>query len=329
MLSYAPHIPLQEFHIGSLSVVLPSGEYLVNQRESMVNRVGELWRVIRGALSDDFTFAGIKTIVGACGLPVEQLAHLQQGSARSSTKGDLVSGIDTLVLKLTAEDQDRFVLACIEEMIRRKEAVQSELQRLLGRVGWELNGHEPVRKTNVSESELKIGRTVSAYPSINELTADSPLASPLHEFMAADTKTTGERVFIGHGGSHLWLILQNFLTQELGLKCDEFKREPTAGFHNVERLEQMLDAACFAFVVMTAEDEYADGTKRARQNVIHEAGLFQGRLGFKKAIILLEDGCADFSNIDGLTHIPFPKGNIMACSEEIRRTLKREGVLKT
>jgi len=90
----------------------------------------------------------------------------------------------------------------------------------------------------------------------------------------------------------------------------------------------MLDNAVFAFLVMTAEDERADGTKHARGNVIHEAGLFQGRLGFDKAIILLEDGCSEFSNIVGLTQIRFPQGNIMAKSEEIRRVLEREGIKK-
>jgi predicted nucleotide-binding protein len=38
-------------------------------------------------------------------------------------------------------------------------------------------------------------------------------------------------------------------------------------------------------------------------NVIHEAGLFQGRLGFERAIILLEDGCEEFSNIQGYGQI--------------------------
>ena len=50
-----------------------------------------------------------------------------------------------------------------------------------------------------------------------------------------------------------------------------------------------------AFLVLTAEDEQTDGTLHARENVIHEAGLFQGRLGFEKAIILLEEGCQEFS----------------------------------
>jgi hypothetical protein len=86
----------------------------------------------------------------------------------------------------------------------------------------------------------------------------------------------------------------------------------------------MLDTAAFAFLIMTAEDEQTNGTLHARQNVVHEAGVFQGRLGFEKAIILWEEGCEQFSNIQGLTHIPFPKGRISAAFEEIRRVLERE-----
>ena len=83
-----------------------------------------------------------------------------------------------------------------------------------------------------------------------------------------------------------------------------------------------------AFLVMTAEDEQADDKLRARENVVHEAGLFQGRLGFKKAIILLEGDCQEFSNIHGLGQIRFPKGNIKATFEEIREVLEREGILE-
>ena len=82
-----------------------------------------------------------------------------------------------------------------------------------------------------------------------------------------------------------------------------------------------------AFLVMTAEDEQTDGTLHARENVIHEAGLFQGKLGFERAIILLEEGCQEFSNIHGLGQIRFPKGNIKAAFEDIREVLKREGII--
>lgn len=140
-------------------------------------------------------------------------------------------------------------------------------------------------------------------------------------------KTDGT-IFIGHGGSPAWRDLKDFLQDRLGLQWEEFNREPTAGQTTKERLEAMLDNACFAFLVMTAEDERADGTKQARASVIHEVGLFQGRLGFERAIILLEEGCSEFSNIVGLTQIRFPQGNIMAKSEEVRRVLEREGILK-
>jgi predicted nucleotide-binding protein len=89
----------------------------------------------------------------------------------------------------------------------------------------------------------------------------------------------------------------------------------------------MLEAAAIAFLVMTAEDEMAGGAVQARMNVVHEAGLFQGRLGFTKAIVLLEEGCEEFSNIEGLGQIRFPKGNISAAFEEVRRVLEREGLI--
>jgi predicted nucleotide-binding protein len=137
----------------------------------------------------------------------------------------------------------------------------------------------------------------------------------------------GKKIFIGHGRSDVWRELKDFLQDRLNLEWDEFNREPVAGVTAQDRLKTMLNDACFAFLIMTAEDEHADQTKHARENVIHEAGLFQGRLGFEKAIILLEEGCEKFSNIEGLQHIPFPCGDIKAVFEEIRRVLEREKIL--
>ena len=78
-----------------------------------------------------------------------------------------------------------------------------------------------------------------------------------------------------------------------------------------------------AFLVHTGEDEVGE-TKRARENVVHEAGLFQGRLGFKKAIVVLEEGCNQYSNIAGLTQIRFPRGSIRNAFLEIREVIDRE-----
>jgi len=137
----------------------------------------------------------------------------------------------------------------------------------------------------------------------------------------------GTNVFIGHGRSPAWKDLKDFIQDRMHLPWDEFNRVPVAGFTNIARLSQMLDESAIAFLMMTAEDEQADGKQHARQNVIHEAGLFQGRLGFERAIILLEEGCEEFSNVQGLGQIRFPKGNVSAVFEDIRRVLERENLV--
>jgi predicted nucleotide-binding protein len=86
----------------------------------------------------------------------------------------------------------------------------------------------------------------------------------------------------------------------------------------------MLSKSSFAILVLTGEDETSDGKFFARQNVIHETGLFQGRLGFRKAIALLEDGTEEFSNIHGIEQIRFSKGNIKETFGEVLATIKRE-----
>ncbi len=134
------------------------------------------------------------------------------------------------------------------------------------------------------------------------------------------------RVFIGHGRSPLWRELKDFLQDRLHLSWEEFNRSPAAGMATSERLQEMLDNSCFALLLMTAEDQHADQSLHARENVVHEVGLFQAKLGFRRAIIILEEDCTEFSNITGLTQIRFPPGNIAACFEELRRVLEREGL---
>lgn len=140
----------------------------------------------------------------------------------------------------------------------------------------------------------------------------------------------GKNVFVGHGGNPSWMELREFLGRDLLIDVVEFNSVATAGKTITDRLKEMLDASGFAFLIMTAEDHVGKGKDaiRARQNVIHEIGLFQGRLGFDKAIILLEQGCQEFSNVAGLVYISFPKGNIRAAFHDIQRTLIAAGVVR-
>lgn len=131
-------------------------------------------------------------------------------------------------------------------------------------------------------------------------------------------------IFVGHGQSQLWRDLKDHLQEKHGHMIEAYETGARAGHSIRDILEEMAAKSSFAILVMTAEDEQADGGHRARQNVIHEAGLFQGRLGFARAIMLLEEGVEEFSNVQGVQYIRFARGNIKETYGEILATLRRE-----
>ena len=169
--------------------------------------------------------------------------------------------------------------------------------------------------------------TIDVIASLAEITKQVASHTLRQQQQTILSSPQGTRVFIGHGRSQIWRELKDFIEDRLDLLVDEYNRISVAGIPTTGRLSAMLHSAAIAFLVMTGEDEQSDGQIRARENVVHEAGLFQGQLGFERAIILLEDGCEEFSNIEGLGQIRFPKGNVSAAFEEIRLFLEREGVL--
>jgi predicted nucleotide-binding protein len=152
--------------------------------------------------------------------------------------------------------------------------------------------------------------------------------SPIHDFFPElhVDRPREACVFIGHGRSKLWARLQLFLQNDLGLKTITYESVSRVGESIVPVLESMLRQATFAVLVLTTEDETAEGGKRARQNVVHEAGLFQGQLGFPRAILLQQSGLEDFSNVAGLQYIGFEGENIETTFWELQRVLKREGL---
>lgn len=139
----------------------------------------------------------------------------------------------------------------------------------------------------------------------------------------------GSKIFIGHGGTTDWIELDRFLSKRLGLETLEFEDVPNPGKATVERIDEMLNTAGFAFLVMTGEDKLKNGDLQARPNVMHEVGLFHGKLGRHRAIVLLEDDCEEFSNIHGLQQVRFTKGKIAEKFEKIRATLEREGLVSS
>jgi hypothetical protein len=131
-------------------------------------------------------------------------------------------------------------------------------------------------------------------------------------------------IFIGHGRSVAWRDLKDHLQDKHDYVVSAYEIGSRAGHTIRDILEEMLEESSCAFLVLTGEDETSDGRLLARQNVIHETGLFQGHLGFSRAIVLLEDGAVEFSNLAGIQQIRFAKSNIKETFGEVLAVLRRE-----
>lgn len=130
------------------------------------------------------------------------------------------------------------------------------------------------------------------------------------------------KVFIGHGRSHDWRDLKDALKDHHGYDVETFESRPRAGYTIPDVIEGMARGNALALMVLTAEDEQLDGSVRARENVVHEVGYFQGKLGSKRAILLMQEGVNGFSNIHGIVHIPYK--SIREVTGEVVAIIRRE-----
>ena len=137
-----------------------------------------------------------------------------------------------------------------------------------------------------------------------------------------------DRVFLGHGRNPLWSKVHIHLKDELRLSVEAWESESRASRYPLDVLKQLLDSCTFAVLVQTGEDQTSDGTMRARQNVVHEIGLFQGRLGFERVALVAQEDIESFSNIQGLQVIYFPGQKIEAAYYELDKMLVREKLIK-
>jgi len=137
-----------------------------------------------------------------------------------------------------------------------------------------------------------------------------------------------DKIFLGHGGNPLWSKVHFHLKDELHLDVHAWESESRASLYPLDVLKQLLDGCTFAVLVQTGEDKTSDGGLRTRQNVVHEIGLFQGRLGFERVALVEQEGIESFSNIHGLQVIRFTGERIEAAYYELDKMLVREKLLQ-
>ncbi len=172
-----------------------------------------------------------------------------------------------------------------------------------------------------TEARLKFSERSLLYEVFEIL--ESGVESATSSYPATQGEVAGSKtiVFLGHGHSATWRELKESL-ELYEVDVITYETEKRHGYSVKETLERMLHKCNFAVLIHTAEDEQEDGALRARQNVVHETGLFQGRLGFARAIVVREEQCEPFSNVEGINEIRFR--SIREAVGEVLLAIRRE-----
>jgi len=136
-----------------------------------------------------------------------------------------------------------------------------------------------------------------------------------------DNEERPKRIFISHGRSNEWYKVQVYIEKDLHFDTLELAQQPILGRTVLQKLNDEANRCGYAVIVMTGDDILGNEV-RARENVLHEIGFFQGKYGLQNIILLHEEGANIPSNIHGLVYIPFPKDTAEATFGAIYRELK-------
>ena len=131
-------------------------------------------------------------------------------------------------------------------------------------------------------------------------------------------------IVIGHGQNPAWEELCNHLRDKQKFEVEAFETASRTSKTIPDVIADLGSSANMAILVMTGEDEMADGSIYPRLNVVQELGKFQERFGYNKTIILKENGVTIPSNNSGIIYIPFEAGNIRSSFGDVVAAIRDE-----
>lgn len=137
------------------------------------------------------------------------------------------------------------------------------------------------------------------------------------------------KIFIVHGHDEGLKYNVCSWLYELGLEPIILHEQANGGIKGVlQKIKDNSDVAC-AIILMTADDEgkalkEEQYNKRARQNVVFEAGYFIGKLGEDRVIILQDEGIERPSDIEECIYIVADKHG--GWRDKVRKEFKTMGI---
>lgn len=136
-------------------------------------------------------------------------------------------------------------------------------------------------------------------------------------------------VFLVHHESTYSEVVRRFIEDDCGLPMHEISSTDIASGGYSERLAQQVGWGSFAVCLLSRDEMMVGGRARADQNVVYQARFFQGKYGFSRVALLIEEGRDGPSNVAGIVRLDFPSPQVDATFIDLRRMLQREGLLPT
>lgn len=133
-------------------------------------------------------------------------------------------------------------------------------------------------------------------------------------------------VFLAHGSSSEWTKVHDFLTKDCRLAVRSADALQGGPDRDVPAITGHVDGCGFAVCILVDDEGRSDVTA-ANQRVLQLAGLFQGRYGFERVAMVVEEGCDVLSNVAGIVRLDYPRGDIGRVFWQMRQMLHREGLL--
>lgn len=136
------------------------------------------------------------------------------------------------------------------------------------------------------------------------------------------------QIFVVHGrDDKSRLELCNILKDDFNLDPIVLQDKPNNSIDTIISKFERLASECSAAIVLFTPDDDAEGSKRARQNVIFELGYFLGKFQNQenRRIIILKKGIIDIpSDISGVLYLEFTKA-VKESYYDLQRQLKHWG----
>jgi sugar/nucleoside kinase (ribokinase family) len=178
-----------------------------------------------------------------------------------------------------------------------------------------------------------LGLSLAQCKAVQTSPGDLPLPDLSRGFLERieTLKTPGVRspgVFLVHHESAYRNAVRRFVEKDCGLQVYELPSSDIADNDHATSLREMIPQCSFAICLLGKNESMADGRARANQNVVYQAGFFQGRYGFGRVALLAETGCDPFSNVAGIVRFDFPAPQVDSTFIDLQGMLRREGLIR-